>query len=169
MFGNLYEDSGSYFKIKIIVNFFNIISYIGLIMAINANKFYANVHLIHALVLIVLEYISIKTFNSPYLITGISVFCRIGNTIVMLSYISKYFNVRFLDLFPIKTILKIVIPSIFILYPIKMLFENYLTMNGVIMLSLSFISYCVLFYFWALYSKIDYISIVKPLLLRFKK
>ena len=169
LYGAQYENSGIYFRIKLIVNFFTIISYVGLIMAINANKFYANVHLLHAVILILLEFLSVKLFHSPYLITAISVFCRIGNTIAMLMFIAKYFNVRLIDLFPIKLIAKIVLPSILFLYAIRFLLDKFLHTEILIILITGFVIYAVVYFLWSLYVKIDYISVVSPLLERFKK
>ena len=169
LYGAQYENSGIYFRIKLIVNFFTIISYVGLIMAINANKFYANVHLLHAVILILLEFLSVKLFHSPYLITAISVFCRIGNTIAMLMFIAKYFNVRLIDLFPIKLIAKIVLPSILFLYAIGFLLDKFLHTEILIILITGFVIYAVVYFLWSLYVKIDYISVVSPLLERFKK
>ena len=169
LYGAQYENSGIYFRIKLIVNFFTIISYVGLIMAINANKFYANVHLLHAVMLILLEFLSVKLFHSPYLITAISVFCRIGNTIAMLMFIAKYFNVRLIDLFPIKLIAKIVLPSILFLYAIRFLLDKFLHTEILIILITGFVIYAVVYFLWSLYVKIDYISVVSPLLERFKK
>jgi O-antigen/teichoic acid export membrane protein len=169
LFGAQYENSGIYFRIKLIANFFTIISYIGLIMAINANKFYANVHMLHAIILILLEFLSVKLFNSPYLITAVSVFCRIGNTIVMLMFIAKYFNVRLIDLFPIKLIGKIVMPSILFLYVIKLLLDKFLHKEILIILIIGFFIYVLVYYLWSLYIKIDYMSVIRPLFARFKK
>jgi hypothetical protein len=169
LYGTQYENSGIYFRIKLIANFFTIISYIGLIMAINANKFYANVHMLHAIILILLEFLSVKLFNSPYLITAVSVFCRIGNTIVMLMFIAKYFNVRLIDLFPIKLIGKIVMPSILFLYVIKLLLDKFLHKEILIILIIGFFIYVLVYYLWSLYIKIDYMSVIRPLFARFKK
>lgn len=168
LYGVQYENSTEYFRIKLIVNFFNIISYFGLIMAINANKFYANVHLVHAIVLVVFEYISIMLFDSPYIITAISVVCRIGNTLAMILFISKYFNFKFNELLPLKTMMKIILPSILMLWLIRTLMIDGLKLEGLVLLFVSFSVYCSLFVFWAIYAKLDYVSIVKPLFVRLK-
>lgn len=169
MYGSQYEISGIYFRIKLIVNFFTTISYIGLIMAINANRFYANVHFVHALVLIALELASVNLFNSPYLITGISVTCRIANTIAMLFYISKYFKLKLIDLFPVKLIGKIIPPSILILFATRFLLESVFHVKGIVMFLSAFIVYILAYFAWSFYAKIDYLSIINPLIIRIKK
>ena len=169
LYGAQYENSGIYFRIKLIVNFFTIISYVGLIMAINANKFYANVHLIHAVILILLEFLSVKLFNSPYLITAISVFCRIGNTIAMLMYIAKYFNVRLIDLFPLKLIMKIVFPSIILLISIRYACMYLIKIEGILLLVLTFTLYIAMYLVWCYFAKIDNRAIIKPLITKIRK
>jgi len=169
LYGPQYESSGGYFRIKLIVNFFTVISYVGLIMAINANKFYANVHLLHAIILVLLEYVSILVVNSPYLITVISVICRIGNILAMLIYISKYFKLKLNDLVPLVSIYKIIIPSLILLLLIKYLFIDVIHFDGLLLLISCFTLYVIFFYVISLYTKLDYLLIIKPLIVRFKK
>jgi len=163
LFGCIYENSGIYFRIKLIVNLFSMISYIGLILAIGANKFYANVHLAHAFLLITLEYICVKLFPSPYLITTISVICRIANIFAMLIFISKYFKIRLVELFPLKLMVQILVPSIFLLLILRFGLIRLSFLNNLLILIIGGILYFALFYLWSSYKKIDYISIIKPL------
>lgn len=169
LYGAQYQISGDYFRIKLIVNFFTVISYFGIIIAINANKFYSNVHLLHAIILVCLEYTSILVFNSPLLITAISVVCRIGNIFCMLAYISKYFSLSIIDLFPYRTIVKIIVPSLVILMPIRYLLVHVLGLEGVILVIISFILYCAFFYPWSIYAKLGYLSLIKPIFISLKK
>ena len=166
LFGGMYENSGIYFKIKLIVNFFTLITFYPLIIAIGANKFYANVHMYGAIILVLFEYLSILVFKSPYVITIISVVCQIGRIMVMLLFISNFFEIKLIKLFPIKLIGKILFPSIILLFLIRYIFMDLLLMKGLILLCLTFGIYLILFAIWSFIMKIDYISIVKPLFLK---
>lgn len=166
MFGAIYKDAGTFFRIKLIVNLFTMISYIPLILAIGANRFYARVHLFHAIILVLLEYLSVKLFASPYLITAISVTCRIANISLMLVFISKYFEIRLMDLVPIKLILSIGLPSIFLLFSIRIVIDKYLSLSSINSLVVGAVFYFFLFYLWTLYRKIDYFYIFAPLFRR---
>jgi O-antigen/teichoic acid export membrane protein len=166
LYGVMYENSEIYFRIKLIVNFFTLITYYPLILAIGENKFYANVHFYGAIILVVFEYLSILAFNSPYVVTIVSVVCQIGRIMVLIIFLSNYFNIKFLKLFPIKLIGKIVLPSIIFLLLIRYIFRDLFLMKGVLLLFLSFCSYAILFSVWSYFAKIDYISIVKPLFLK---
>ena len=169
LYGEIYKTSGIYFQIKLIVNFFTLISYAPLILSIGATKFYAKVHMYGAIILVVLEYLSILIFNSPYVITAVSVVCQIGRIIAMLLFISKYFNIRFLELFPLKLIIKLLIPSIIILYFVRVLFVNILFFKSILLLVVTFVIYSILFAVWCYIAKIDYLYIVKPLISKLKK
>jgi len=169
LYGAIYENSAYYFRIKLIVNFFTMITYAPLVLAIGATKFYARVHMYGAVLLIVLEYVSILIFNSPYIITTISVLCQIGRILALLIFLSKYFDIKLLDLFPLRLILKILLPSILLLITIRYLCMNLMHINGLQLLILTFIMYIATYLGWCYISKIDNMTIIKPLIYRNKK
>lgn len=169
LYGAQYENSGIYFRIKLIVNFFTMITYAPLVLAVGATKFYAKVHMYGAILLIALEYVSILTINSPYIITTISVLCQIGRIFALLIFLSKYFDVKLIDLFPLKLVLKIVLPSIILLISIRFSFMNLLKIEGIPLLILTFIIYIATYLGWCYIAKIDNLSIINPLLSKIKK
>jgi len=169
LYGAQYENSGIYFRIKLIVNFFTLIAYGPLVIAIGATKFYANVHMYGAILLIALEYVSIITINSPYMITTISVICQIGRIFVLLIFLSKYFNVRLIDLFPIKLIVKIVFLSVILLILIRYFFATMFRLEGILLIVVTFVVYIVFYLGWSHIAKIDNISIIRPLISKLRK
>ena len=169
LYGKVYENSGSYFQIKLIVNFFTLISYAPLIMAIGATKFYSKTHMYGALILIGLEYISIITFNSPYIITIISVICQIGRILALLFFLSNFFQIRFVELFPLKLIFKILIISITLIISIQFFFISILGIAGIVSIVVSFLVYIILYLISCQYAKIDNFSIITPLVSKFRK
>lgn len=169
LYGEKYHTSGIYFQIKLIVNFFTVITYAPLLFAINGQKFYYNVHMYGAIILIVLEYLVIKLFNSPYLVTATSVLCQIGRIAFMMSYIAKYFKIPLKDLFPYKLVLEIIIPSAIIIFLSKYLFESILQLNLIFTIISSGVVYLIFFGIWTKLRGIDYFSIIQPLLIRIKK
>ena len=169
LYGAQYENSGIYFRIKLTVNFFTMITYAPLMLAIGATKFYAKVHMYGAILLLALEYISILTINSPYMITVISVLCQIGRIFALLLFLSKYFDVRLLDLFPLKLIMKIVLPSIILLISIRYFFMNLMKIEGIPLLILTFAIYIAVYLGWCYVARIDNLSIIRPLISKIKK
>ncbi|MDY4789541.1 MAG: oligosaccharide flippase family protein [Bacteroidales bacterium] len=166
LYGQQYENSGIYFRLKLIINFFNIIVFAPLIINIGKVKFYANVHMYTAIILIVLEFLSVSFINSPYVLILISTLCNIGKIIIMLLFVSKYLKVKSYELFPINVIFKILIPSIIILSFLYYFLVIIFDINVFLNLIISFALYISLYFFVSLYIKLDYLSIIKPLLKR---
>jgi O-antigen/teichoic acid export membrane protein len=164
LYGNKYQTSGIYFQIKLVVNFFTLIAYGPLILAIGGHRFYFKVHMYGAIILILLETISVYSIKSPIAITVISVLCQIARIVIILYYISNYFKIKFLSLFPILLILNILIPSVVILYSLRYLLIYIIQLEDFILILTAGIVYILFFFLWTKYRNIDYLSIVKPLL-----
>lgn len=164
LYGQQYNNSSIYFRIKTIINFFTLIVYAPLIINIGKVKFYANVHMYVAFTLIILEYISIKIFNSPYSISIISLICQLGKTYILLTVVANFFNVKIYELFPNKLIIKIMLPSIIILFIEHYFLVEYFKINFLLILLISSIIYFVLFFIYSIYAKLDYFSIIQPLI-----
>jgi len=168
LYGKMYENSSVYFRIKSLANFFTLIVYAPLIISIGKTKYYANVHMISAVILIALEYMSVLIFNSPYVLTAISVFVRLGLILAMLLLVAKYFNIKVYELFPIKLLLKIVLPSVLILITLHYTLVNYSSLNKLPILFVSCLAYFMLYFVCSLLFKIDYLMTIKPLLISIK-
>lgn len=166
LYGNQYEYSAIYFRIKLIANFFTVISFAPMVINTGNVKYYQNVHMFGAAILIVMEYVSILLFNSPYIITIVSVVCHIGRIYCMLRLCAKLFGVGVIKIFPVKSIFKIVLSSVIILAFIRFLLQSDLlpTMSPLLVCLLSFTLYSALYMIYCLKSGVDYQSIIKPLI-----
>jgi len=169
LYGDMYENSAVYFRIKSLINFFTLILYAPLLISIGKTKYYSNVIMVTTIILIVLEYISILTIKSPYAITAISVICMFGCIIAMLAFVAKYFEVKIYNLFPVKLLLKIVLPSIAILLLLHYTLVDLFSLNKLLILFVSFITYIMFFFLLSFPLKIDYYSMLKPLINKFYK
>lgn len=167
LYGDKYENSGTYFQIKLIINFFTVMAYGPLLLSIGGEKFYYKVHMFGAIVLVGLEWLVVTLFDSPYLLTATSVVCQIGRITLMLYFITSYFKISFLDLIPIKLISNIVISSVVILYSLKYIINEYFFYNNIQVILSVGVFYLIIFGIWTYIMKIDYLSIVKPLLKKF--
>jgi O-antigen/teichoic acid export membrane protein len=165
LYGDMYASSAIYFRIKTIENLFSIIVYAPLIIALGKTKFYANVHMYGAIVLIVLEYGCVRTIHSEsaVFITLISMLCRLGRIFVMMSFVSKYFKVHLIRLFPVKIFAKIIFPSLLILTGLHILLVECADLNKFIVLVAAFVLYSIIFYAISFPLKLDYYSIIKPI------
>lgn len=169
LYGNKYENSSTFFRIKVVVNFFTLIAYAPLLINIGKVKYYAKVHMYGAVLLIVLEFASLQIYKSPYIITSISVLSQIGRIIIMLFVVARFFNLKISQLFPIRLIAKILLPSILFLsleYYFLMIFFN---IAPILVLILSAFIYGFFYLVYAHFAGMNYLSIVKPLFNKFRK
>lgn len=163
LYGQQYENSSIYFRIKLITNFFTLIVYAPLIINIGKVKYYANVIMFGAIIVIFLEYISVNIINSPIAIIVISVICNIGIIFSMLFIVSRFFKLKLYQLFPFKLLVKIILPAIAILLSLRWLLFGYCNVNLLTALFVSFAMYVVWFSFIAFFLKINYLSILKSI------
>lgn len=166
LYGEQYEISSIYFKIKSITNFFAIIIFAPLLINIGKVKYYARIHMLIAILVIIMEYLSVLIFNSPYAISVVSLIMQLLKTYLLLYAVSKYFGLRTYQLFPIKLIVKILLPSALILGIEYYIFVTFYDINNIILLFLSFAVYIIVFYVISKIMKLDYMSVLKPLLRR---
>lgn len=166
LYGQQYEGSYIYFRIKLIANFFTLIVYAPLIINIGKVKFYSNVHMYGAIILVCLEYLSIKIFHNPYVIAGISVVCLLGRIYCMLMLIAKFFGLKIYQLFSIKLMALILLPSAIFLFSEYYLLIDILDLSYIVAFIVSFVSYIVLYFIYSICIKLDYLSIIKPLVMR---
>lgn len=164
LYGNKYVMSGSFFKIKLIVSLFTLSQYAPLLLSIGGQKFYYNIHMYGAIILVLLEWIGVYLVESPFTIIIISVICQIGRIMLMLKYIANYLGVNILKLYPLKLFIKIIIPSLVFLYVTKYIISEYTFLNSIKLLLISGVLYFLFYVFWAYLNKIEYRSIIQPLL-----
>lgn len=166
LFGSKYASSDTYFRIKLITNFFTLIVYGPLIINIGKVKYYSNVHMITALLVVSLEYLSVKTIQSPYAISWISMICHVGKIFAMLFLVAKFFEVRIHQLFPLRLIILILVPSSIILLLERFFLINMFHLNNLVVLFVSFALYVMLYFGYSIIAKMNYLDIVKPLIRR---
>lgn len=162
LYGDQYLVSGSYFRIKLFANLFTLIAYAPVILSIGKTKYYANVHMYSAIILVLLEFAVVKFIPNAHYVTVASVLCQIGRIFAMLFMIAAYFKISIVKLFPISLIVKIMLPSVASLFLIKMIITT--NMNSLIACAVGGSVYMVLYIIYAYFMKIDYLSLIKPIL-----
>ena len=163
LYGKQYSNSAIYFNLKILVNFFNLIAFAPLLINTGKVRFYSNVHAFTAIALIVSEYLSAIVFQSPYAVAIVSLVCNTGKVFVMLTAVAKMFNVGIVQLFPVMTLLKIIIPSFIVLYAMSYAFTKVLHFEGLLLLLVTMGLYITFYIVYCWVAKIDYISILKSI------
>lgn len=164
LYGESYSHSGVFFKIRLFMNFFNLIAFAPLLLSIGATRYYAKVIAYAAIATVVLEYSFVNLITTPYTIAVISVICHIATYYFFLKYIARFLNVSLIKLFPIRlmfTIVTITLPLlIFLFYILTFVF----TFNNIAILLLSLALFIPSYLVIAKLMNIEYLSIFKPLL-----
>lgn len=160
LYGKQYEISSSYFIIRSIVSFFNVIAIGPLLINVGYVKSYTMVQIASAICVVVLDYTSIVTIHSPYAISVIQLMCRVGSIIVYLYVISTYFGISLLNLLPLNNIWKIFLLSLFLLPLIKGM-TQLLNLSNLYVLVISLLLYSTLFIIISYKIGIDYMKILK--------
>ena len=164
LYSGKYVDSQNYFRIKLITNFFTLISYGPLIINLGKVKYYSRVHMVTAFLVIGLEFLSVKTLQSPYAISWISMLCHVGKIFAMLFMVSKFFGVKFHQLFPLKLIGLILIPSALFLLLERWILIDLCHLNSWLVLFVSLIVYALVYFAYSIFVKMDYIGLIAPLI-----
>lgn len=165
LYGEQYEVSSFYFCIISIANFFTIIAYAPLVINIGKVHVYSNVHLYSAIILIVLEFIVVKSNLPAYSIAIVSTLCHLGRIFAMLYVVAQFFDLKINQLFPIDTLSKILIPSIIILVSTRLIMSLF-DISHIISFTIGGIIYAIIFLLFTKLMKLDYVSIIKPLIKR---
>ncbi len=161
IYGDKYLISSIYFKIVLIINFFNIITLNPLYIALGKNKLYAKIHIIFAILHVFISYFVIIFFNNPIYLIIFSVTNTILLIIIAFYRIVKIINFKFFELVPLKKILKILILSIVSVLISKSI--NLFNINLIFIIFKNFAIYFIILLFLFKIFKIEFFNIVKNL------
>lgn len=163
LYGDKYETSQVYFRIKVLTYIFSLIVFAPFLINTGKVKFYTRVTAIFAILIWPMEYVGVILTNSPYSVSVISLILHIARIFVFLFVIARMFQVKLHKLFPLGLIGKIVIPSFIILYIVRLIL-NYNEYTPLGLLCLSLIAYGIIYLVYSKIIKLDYLSIIKPLI-----
>ncbi len=165
VYSGAYAVSSTYFSVAMILNFFNIVVFAPLLLALGKVKFYARLHYGMAIAVWVIEYIVILVFNTPISVAISFVVIGIGGILISLGYSAKTLGVSFFSLFPVDKLALIALHSFCSLFLVNILIRSLLPeLNIIILIMTAGIAYLVLLLVTGRWVKIDYIEILKPLL-----
>lgn len=111
-FGGIYENSGVYFAIRNFQNFFVIIPFSPIILALGKTKEYSNVHMWLAIFTIIMDLLIVKLGGSAILISIVSVVCQIMHVIWLTVIVAKEIELRLLEMIPVKNLIKVMALSL---------------------------------------------------------
>lgn len=170
IYSDLYIESAIYFQIAILLNFFNIILFTPLILALGKTKFYANMHLVFAGLAWAGGYIIITLFESPILIASFSIALSISMVLVAIIYSARLLNVTFWEMIPANKFLSILIHSFLSLSIIYFIVNTiFPEASNLLILLLDSIGFLILLLSTSKLFQLDYMVVIRPILNRFIK
>ncbi len=158
MYGNAYSSSTIYFMIKNFSSLLYIVPFAPIMLAIGKTKEYANAHMIAALLIVVLEFISVKTINSPIAIAIISEVCQALKIYLMMRVISHYAGRTILEMLPLKSLGKVLLIC-FIAAGTTFIISLFVSVNKWILALICVSAFCVFYYALCWLSRTSYRSI----------
>ena len=165
LYGDKYVQSGLFFRIMLINNFFAVISTYPLILALNKVRQYMYIYAINAIILILLELMSVYLFNNVYIICCISVFCLALRNILFINVIAGELQVGFSKLIPWRVLLLVGLSAVLSCLIARVGF-NLFILPLLIRVSIALAIASILYFAIALCLGLDYLSILKPLFYR---
>jgi len=169
IFSDTYTVSARYFSVAILINFFNVIMFAPLLLAMGKTRFYAYLHYGMALAIWVIQYLAILIFNSPMSIAISYVIISVIGIIIPLFYVARLFKISVFTLFPLVRIALIAAHSFASMFLINLLLKQVIPEVPVLLfLALAGTGYLGLLLATARLFKIKYWDIVSPLLARKK-
>ena len=163
IYGDNYATSSIYFQIRNTSALLQIIPFAPIVLAIGKTKEYANAHLITAVLIVTLQFISVKTIDSPVAVAVISEFCRVFNIVLQMSIIARYFNVKISFMFPTKRLGRVLIVSILSAI-IPLFFLYVIQLNKFVSITICFILYVICYYVLSWIFRVSYKEIVQSLI-----
>lgn len=164
MYSDRYTESSVFFQIKQITAFTQVITAGTLILAIGHTSFYSKIHMYALIALFPLEYLICKLCDSAYWVTAGHVFIMVCLSLAAFIDVTKYLGVRLIDFIPVKSFLALLFISILASVLTYVIYLNMPISNNLLLLSVSFVIYLIIYYVFAKLVKIDYSEILLSLL-----
>lgn len=166
LYGSQYEQSGVYFTIMLLVNFFTVAPYYPVIIAYGKTDYYARVHLIFAVLIWIVDYAIVGLFNDPRSIAISSITFTILKIIVMASFVSKQTGTAIKDMFPFKSGCIIIVVTILASIITKLSLNSFGNLPLVWYLVFSFMIYGCLTLLGCQLAGVDYNSVIYQIIRR---
>jgi O-antigen/teichoic acid export membrane protein len=166
LYGDKYFESIIFFRIYIFTSFFNVIMYIPIILALDETRYYSWVHFVFALSIWPICYLSILIGGNALAIGIIYVAINAIKSIWFMAFISKKMGWTFRELIPLKHISKVLIHAFLIIFIVSKLIGIVFDFGIYIELFVSSIIVAGMLMLTSSLFKLDYWSVIRPLILK---
>ncbi|MDE6160016.1 MAG: oligosaccharide flippase family protein [Bacteroidaceae bacterium] len=167
VYGDNYALSADFFRIKLLVNFFTVVQFYPIILAMGKTEEYFKTNIIVLFLVWGMEYLSIILFNNAYVVTAVSTLCHLILILLMLNIVSCEIHIKLWQLFPIKKMLLNLVCCLLAVTPAYLLINmTQLFHLKLLSLIIGFITYSILLLIFSKILNIDYMNIIQPLIYR---
>jgi O-antigen/teichoic acid export membrane protein len=170
LYSETYINSALYFQICMMVNFFNIIIFSPLWLALGKTRLYAKLHMIIAILAWTLGYLVVLIFKSPVAIAMLSVTLTITKVIVAFLFTAKFLGTSLRSLMPLKTVMSFALHSFMIMLILNQsLAWMGFTVDYLGSLIIVALAYGVLLVASSFLFDLDYLSALKDLITKLRR
>jgi O-antigen/teichoic acid export membrane protein len=168
IYSEKYYNSGMYFRINMMLNFFNIVIFAPLLLSMGKTRLYSAVHVCLAIFIWLSDYIIIILFNDPVAIAINGTAVNIFKILLFIYFISGFLKIRFYELFPLRVIIKILFHSVMAIFLVQMALTMFVVEYPLyIQLIFKMSAYGVMLLTTGSMIGIDYLSPFKPIVRKF--
>jgi len=169
VYSESYIDSAKYFSVAMSLNFFNIIIFAPLLLALGEVKFYARLHYCLAIATWITGYLMIIIFKTPMSVAISFVIISICGIIVSLAYSARKIGVTFLAMFPVGLFIKIAVHSFLSILPVHLFLKHLLPeLGNLASVMIAATAYMAILLISSRWIKVNYLELLIPLLKRKK-
>jgi O-antigen/teichoic acid export membrane protein len=168
LYGEKYYNAGIYFRLMMVVNFFNITTVVAALLALGKTRFSLNLNLFILFIIWPVEYLVFKSTNNPTLIAATSVLFNILKTVISLSYLTTLVGLSIKEILPFKYIGIISLISIFAALLSAQIFDytHIYFPNLLLNFTITGFIYATIFLIISTYLKMDIFLVIKSILQR---
>lgn len=164
VYGGNYAPSANFFRIKLLVNFFTVVQFYPIILAMGKTAEYFKIHVIMLFVVWGMEYLSIMLFYNAYALTAVSTLCHLILILFLLSIVSRGIHVKLWKLFPIRELMRNLFCCILAIIPTYYVaFSTLLFQMKLLSLIVGFALFVTLLLIFSKMLKIDYLNVIQPI------
>jgi hypothetical protein len=103
LYTDRYMSSAIYFKIALMLNFFNVIMFAPIMLSLGETKFYSRIHIVFAFIAWIGGFIVVVTLNSPIALVCFSVLKSIMLILLSFKKTADLMKISFFSIFPLKS------------------------------------------------------------------
>lgn len=161
LYGKPYSSSSVFFSIKNIQALFCVLPFSPLVLALGKTKEYSMAHMKTAIIVVALEFLAVKFFDSVVSIACISLLCQFLKVVFQLTIVLSVLHFTLRELIDVKIVVKCICSSLLASFCVFFVNKFLLTSNSWILLFCDFVIFMIVYYFLCYILRISYKDIVK--------